>query len=83
MLLPLSRGARVVYLDEINGDRMIDGLEAGQITAMIGVPALWELIERRIFNEVRERGKPAEKACPRTCTGPSRASASTSPRATA
>lgn len=61
MLLPLSRGARVIYLDEINGDRMIDGLEAGQITAMIGVPALWELIERRIHNEVRERGKLAER----------------------
>ena len=61
MLLPLSRGARVIYLDEINGDRMIDGLEAGQVTAMIGVPALWELIERRILNEVRERGKLAER----------------------
>jgi long-chain acyl-CoA synthetase len=61
MLLPLSRGARVVYLDEINGDRMLDGLETGQITAMIGVPALWELIERRVFNEVRERGKLAER----------------------
>ena len=61
MLLPLSRGARVIYLDEINGDRMIDGLSEGQVTAMIGVPALWELIERRIYNEVRERGKLAEK----------------------
>jgi long-chain acyl-CoA synthetase len=61
MLLPLSRGARIIYLDEINGDRMLDGLEAGQVTAMIGVPALWELIERRILNEVRERGKLAER----------------------
>ncbi|PRP93593.1 AMP-binding protein [Enhygromyxa salina] len=61
MLLPLSRGARVIYLDEINGDRMIDGLALGQVTAMIGVPALWELIERRILNEVRERGKLTEK----------------------
>lgn len=61
MLLPLSRGARVIYLDEINGDRMIEGLDAGQVTAMIGVPALWELIERRVLNEVRERGPAAEK----------------------
>ena len=61
MLLPLSRGARVIYLDEVNGDRMIDGLAAGQVTAMIGVPALWELIERRILNEVRERGKLTER----------------------
>ncbi len=61
MLLPLSRGARVIYLDEVNGDRMIDGLDVGQVTAMIGVPALWELIERRILNEVRERGKLTER----------------------
>jgi len=61
MLLPLSRGARVIYLDEINGDRMVEGLAAGQVTAMIGVPALWELIERRILNEVRERGKLTER----------------------
>lgn len=60
MLLPLSRGARVIYLDEINGDRMIEGLDMGQVTAMIGVPALWELIERRVLNEVRERGKLTE-----------------------
>jgi long-chain acyl-CoA synthetase len=60
MLLPLSRGARVIYLDEINGDRMIEGLDAGQVTAMIGVPALWELIERRVLNEVRERGRLTE-----------------------
>lgn len=61
MLLPLSRGARVIYLDEINGDRMVEGLDAGQVTAMIGVPALWELIERRVLSEVRDRGKLAEK----------------------
>ncbi|NVB37707.1 AMP-binding protein [Pseudenhygromyxa sp. WMMC2535] len=61
LLLPLSRGARVVYLDEINGDRMVEGLELGQITGMIGVPALWELIERRVLTEVRDRGKLTER----------------------
>ena len=61
MLLPLSRGARVIYLDEINGERLVDGLEAGQVTAMIGVPALWELLERRVLREVRERGKLTER----------------------
>ncbi len=61
MLLPLSRGARVIYLDEINGDRMIEGLGLGQVSAMIGVPALWELIERKILTDVRERGKLTER----------------------
>ncbi|MFV8750738.1 AMP-binding protein [Nannocystaceae bacterium ST9] len=62
MLLPLSRGARVIYLDELEGDRMIEGLALGQVSAMIGVPALWEMIERKILTDVRERGKLAERA---------------------
>ncbi len=61
MLLPLSRGARVIYLDELEGDRMIEGLALGQVTAMIGVPALWEMIERKILTDVRERGKLTER----------------------
>jgi long-chain acyl-CoA synthetase len=61
MLLPLSRGARVIYLDEIEGERMLEGLGLGQVTAMIGVPALWEMIERKILTEVRERGKLSER----------------------
>ena len=30
LLLPLSRGARVVYLDELNGDRLAEGLQRGE-----------------------------------------------------
>ena len=29
LLLPLSRGARIVYLDELTGERLADGLKAG------------------------------------------------------
>jgi long-chain acyl-CoA synthetase len=61
MLLPLSRGARVIYLDELDGERMMEGLGLGQVTAMIGVPALWEMIERKILTDVRERGKLTER----------------------
>lgn len=56
MLLPLSRGARVVYLDELNAERLEYGLKAGRITGLIGVPALWEMLERRITNKVAEHG---------------------------
>ncbi len=56
MLLPLSRGARVVYLDELTAERLEAGLKSGRITAMIGVPALWEMLERRISARVAERG---------------------------
>ena len=56
MLLPLSRGARIVYLDELNADRLVNGLQMGKITALIGVPALWEMLERRIVARVAEHG---------------------------
>lgn len=61
LLLPLSRGARVVYLDELNGDRLAHGLAAGRITGLIGVPALWEMLERRIVTRVAERGQIASQ----------------------
>ncbi len=57
MLLPLSRGARIVYIDELTSERLEYALEAGRITAMVGVPALWEMLERRVFARVNERGR--------------------------
>ncbi len=60
-LLPFSRGARVVYVGELTGDRVTQGLREGRITAMVGVPAVWQLLERRIMSDVRSRGKLAEQ----------------------
>ena len=57
LMLPLSRGARIVYLDEINGERLTYGLKEGRVTGMVGVPALWQLLERRIRGQVEERGE--------------------------
>ncbi len=62
LLLPFSRGARVVYVDELKGERVSHGLKAARVTAMVGVPAVWQLLERRILAEVRERGAVAHRA---------------------
>ncbi len=62
LLLPLTRGARVVYLDELSGDRLTEGLQASRARAMVGVPALWQLIERRILQHVDEQGPFARAA---------------------
>jgi long-chain acyl-CoA synthetase len=62
LLLPLSRGARILYLDELNADRLSQGLKQGRITAMVGVPALWQMLERRIVARVREHGPHASTA---------------------
>jgi long-chain acyl-CoA synthetase len=62
LLLPLSRGARVVYVGEISGDRIAEGLRVSRAAAMVGVPALWQLLERRILHEVDARGPFARAA---------------------
>lgn len=56
MLLPLSRGARVVYLDELSAERLTKTLADAKITGLIGVPALWEMLERRIVARIAEHG---------------------------
>ncbi len=61
MLLPLSAGARVIYLDELNAERLSRGLKEGRVTAMAGVPALWQLLERKILAQAEEQGVVAEK----------------------
>ncbi len=61
MLLPLSRGARVIYLDELSAERLENGLKDGRATALIGVPALWEMLERRIHSRLAEHGALASK----------------------
>lgn len=60
MLLPLSRGAQVVYLDELTGERVVTAMREARVSAMVGVPALWQLLERRIFEQVRAHGAAAE-----------------------
>ncbi|HEY7725535.1 MAG TPA: AMP-binding protein [Anaeromyxobacteraceae bacterium] len=55
LLVPLSRGASVSYLDELTADRLSEALEGGRVTAMIGVPALWALLHRRVAQEIAAR----------------------------
>lgn len=62
LLLPLSRGARVIYLDELTAERLGEGLRAGRVTAMVGVPALWQMLERRVIARVKEQGPAASMA---------------------
>ncbi len=62
LLLPLTRGARIVYVGERTGDGIAEGLRAARATAMVGVPALWQLLERRILQQVDARGPVARAA---------------------
>jgi long-chain acyl-CoA synthetase len=62
LLVPLSRGAEIEYLDELTADTLGEALESGRVTAMIGVPALWSLLHRRITQELAARPGPVESA---------------------
>lgn len=62
LLVPLSRGAEVEYLDELTADRIGEALGSGRVTALIGVPALWSLLHRRVTQELAAKPAVVEQA---------------------
>ncbi|MGA9040582.1 MAG: AMP-binding protein [Terriglobales bacterium] len=57
LLLPLVKGARVVYLETLNTTELLRALKEREITAFAVVPQFFYLIHDRIFKEVAKRGK--------------------------
>ena len=60
LMLPLVKGARVVYLETLNTTELLRALQERQITAFAVVPQFFYLIHERIFKEVAKRGRIAE-----------------------
>ena len=54
-LTPLSRGAQITYLPELTSEALARAIKNGHVTGMVGVPALWDLLHRRIKNKFNER----------------------------
>ncbi|MCI0407166.1 MAG: AMP-binding protein, partial [Acidobacteria bacterium] len=54
-LLPLSRGAQIIYVPELTGEVISAALKKGQVTCIVGVPALWESLKRRILGKFSDR----------------------------
>lgn len=61
-LLPLSRGAHITYLEEVNGEALSRVLKKGHVTCIVGVPALWDLLKRRMLKQLSERSPKLEDA---------------------
>lgn len=61
LLMPLMRGAQVTYLDELSPDALNAAFDEGNITGMVGVPALWQALHRKIHEPVRDAGPIAER----------------------
>jgi long-chain acyl-CoA synthetase len=62
LLTPFSRGAEISYIDELTADRIGDVLEGGNITGMVGVPALWQLFHKKMTQEMAARPRLVEES---------------------
>ena len=51
-------GARVVYLSELSSAGIERGLKDSEATALLGVPRLWYLFHKKIFDAVHQRAAP-------------------------
>src|SRR6266478_107836 len=56
-LTPLSRGAQITYLPALSSEHLAKAIKNGHVTGMVGVPALWELLHRRIKTRLHDRGR--------------------------
>jgi long-chain acyl-CoA synthetase len=61
LLLPLVKGARVVYLETLNTTELLRALQERDITVFAVVPQFFYLIHERIFQEVEKRGAITQK----------------------
>src|SRR3984957_4583068 len=61
LLLPLVKGARVVYLETLNTTELLRALNERNITAFAVVPQFYYLIHERIFQEIEKRGALTKK----------------------
>ncbi|HVR61272.1 MAG TPA: AMP-binding protein [Polyangia bacterium] len=55
LLVPLAHGAQVTYLAELTGELIASTLKKGHVTAIVGVPALWDLMRRRVLQRFSDR----------------------------
>ena len=60
LLLPLVKGARVVYLESLNSIELLRALAVRDVTAFACVPQFFYLIHERIQKEVAQKGKLAQ-----------------------
>jgi long-chain acyl-CoA synthetase len=61
LFMPLMRGAQIAYLDRIDGASLQRALSRGQITGIVGVPVLYEELERQLRRPIAARGAFVER----------------------
>lgn len=58
-LLPISAGARVTYLTELEGPTLRAAMKELKPTGIIGIPALWDILQKRVESQVKDKGEAA------------------------
>ena len=51
-VIPLAKGATIVFLKEMSSQAMIDAFQKYKVTMMIGVPRLWEMLHQKIMEKI-------------------------------
>lgn len=59
-LLPMSVGARITYLSELEGPTLRAAMKEIKPTGIIGIPALWDILQKRVESQVKDRGEAAK-----------------------
>ncbi len=62
LLVPLARGAQITYLSELTGEAIASALKKGHVTSIVGVPALWDLLRRRVLQRFSDKSPVLEAA---------------------
>jgi len=62
LLVPLAHGTRITYIPDLTGDTINHALKHGKITAIVGVPALWETLRRRVLQRFSDKSEILESA---------------------
>ena len=60
-LMPMSRGATITYLEELSPEELNKALQSTNVTALIGVPALWQLLHRKIQAQINQAPPATQK----------------------
>jgi len=62
LMLPLSGGARVIYLETLNTAELLRALRERQVTIFVCVPQFFYLIHERVLKQVKEGGAATQTA---------------------
>ncbi len=57
LLMPASAGAHIMYMEELDGPLLRTAMKQFRPTGLIGVPALWDVLHKRIEQQVDDQGE--------------------------